>query len=116
MTIEKMEAFGNAWLAKDIEQIMVFFTMDCSYAPSLVKENGEIFHGKANVKKAVERVIDFDQTVEARLHNIFIEKSFGFWEWEYRSKEDQLVHGGDVFEFVGDKIRKKNAFRKLMIQ
>lgn len=36
----------------------------------------------------------------------------GFWEWTYRFPDGRVVYGCDLFEFVGEHIKVKNAFCK----
>ena len=46
-----------------------------------------------------------------------ISGSVGVAEWSFEDPRDDgrtvLIRGCDIFEFVGDKIRKKDAFRKV---
>lgn len=113
MTSKRLLAFAKAWDAKDLEKIMAFFTEDCRYSPSVVGEK-RTYQGKDEVRLAIAGMIALDNTVVSRVQNININGAFGFWEWEYTSVGSGVIQGCDVFEFKNDRIRIKNAYRKIV--
>ncbi|MFS4448225.1 nuclear transport factor 2 family protein [Maribacter sp. 2307UL18-2] len=112
MTKERLLNFAKAWSEKSIEQIMDFFTEDCVYCPSIVDEKKK-FQGKAEVQRAIERMIAMDNTIASKVSQIHIHGEFGFWEWEYTTTDLQQIRGCDYFEFSKEFIHVKNAYRKL---
>ncbi len=114
MTVEILKGFGNAWLDKNVDDVMRYFTEDCRYLPSVSSEQHQVFSGKEEVKKAIVMMMDLDNVLESKVGNIFIKDGFGFWEWEYTSNSGERVQGCDVFQFQGNLIRSKNAYRKVV--
>ncbi len=71
------------------------------------------FQGKAEVQRAIERMIAMDNTIASKVSQIHIHGEFGFWEWEYTTTDLQQIRGCDYFEFSKEFIHVKNAYRKL---
>ncbi len=113
MTEEKLYEFAKAWSARNIDKVMSFFTADCLYSPSVIGAQNEAI-GKSAVSRLIELMMEYDDSVDSKVFNIHILDGFGFWEWEYKNANDSIIRGCDVFEFVGDKIKSKKAFRKLV--
>ncbi len=112
MTEETMLAFASAWSRLDLEAVMDFFTEDCVYQASVGIEPGCTYTGKTAVRQGIEQMMHHDLGSESRVHNLCIVGERGFWEWTYRFANGDLVKGCDLFEFHGNQIRVKNAFRK----
>lgn len=116
MTIERLKAFDNAWAGKDIESLMEFITDDCEYHASVGPEPGERFVGKDEVRRGFETMFDHDAGSESSPGNLYVYGDRGVAEWSYASTDESgqstVVRGCDLFEFHGDKIKLKNAFRK----
>jgi len=113
MNESRLLAFAEIWSSNRVDQIMSFFTDDCVYNSSVGQNPGEIYHGKKNVENGIVKMITKDQSVESSVSNIHIFGRFGFWEWKYILTNDEVVLGCDYFEFDGDLIKYKNAFRKV---
>ena len=111
MTNQQLIAFSKAWASRDIGQAMRFFTEDCEYATS----TGKVFRGWNSVAEGVAEMMQYDASAQATVSNIKITGSFGYWEWEYTFPDGQIIYGCDCFEFMGNLIRKKNAFRKIQL-
>ena len=116
MTIERLKAFDSAWAQKDIESLLEFITDDCEYHASVGPEPGERFIGKDEVRRGFQLLLDHDAGSEALPGNLFVYGDRGVAEWSYASSDENgkpiVVRGCDLFEFDGDKIKLKNAFRK----
>jgi len=115
MTEQRLLAFAKAWSHKNIDEIIAFFTDDCIYAPSISTYNKNVFKGKDEVRDAVVSLIEFDSSVSSSVKTVYVNNGFGFWEWEYVTESREIIQGCDVFEFDGNYIKKKNAFRKVSI-
>ncbi len=116
MTIERLKAFDEAWGQKDLEALMKFMTDDCEYHASVGPDPGESFIGKESVRRGFRIMFEHDADSESRPGAVFIHGDRGVVQWSYVSVDDRgrtfKVRGCDLFEFVGDKIKRKDAFRK----
>jgi ketosteroid isomerase-like protein len=116
MTKVRLAEFSTAWAAKDIDALMAMMTDDCIYAASVGPEPGETFVGKAAVRDGFLRLLAHDAGGISRSGEVWIFGDRGYAEWSYAKRcadgSEYVVRGCDWFEFVGDKIRKKDAFRK----
>jgi len=113
MTKDGLLAFAKAWSEKNFDVVMEFFAENCVYRPSVFEEEKEHFVGKHEVAGAVEKMILFDEVQSSKVSNVMIVGEFGFWEWEYLTKENRRISGCDVFKFKNERIVEKNAFRKV---
>ncbi len=116
MTIERLKAFDDAWGRKDIDALMEFVTDDCEYHASVGPEPGERFVGKDEVRRGFQALLNRDAGSESLPGKLYVYGDRGVVEWFYKSTDESgrttVVRGCDLFEFVGDKISLKNAFRK----
>jgi ketosteroid isomerase-like protein len=112
MTAERLLEFATAWGSHDLERIMSFFTNDCIYAASVGPEPGATYRGFHAVRAGIAEMLEHDDGSTATISNLHILGDMGFWEWTYTFPDDRSVQGCDLFEFVEDRIRIKNAFRK----
>ena len=116
MTEERLREFAAAWARGDVNQLMTFMTDDCVYEASVGPEPGKTYDGFAAVRQGFEEMLAFDATGESRSGPIFICGDKGVMEWSYIQKRGDgraiELRGCDIFEFSGNKIRRKNAFRK----
>lgn len=115
MTKQRLLAFARAWSTKNVDQVMLFFTEDCIYRPSVLEGEKEKFVGKPEVTQAIERMMLFDDSQSSKVSNLRVVDEFGFWEWEYLTKENKRISGCDMFKFRNESIIEKNAFRKIDI-
>ena len=64
----------------------------------------------------------FDRFPDGRFEDlqVFVAGDRGTFEWTFvaTGADDKLVaaHGCDLLEFAGDKVKKKNAFRKQLVE
>lgn len=116
MTIEDLKAFDDAWAKKDVDALMEFMTEDCEYHASVGPEPGERFIGRDDVRRGFQTMLEHAAGSESRPGNLYVYGDRGIAEWAYVSTNDSgdstVVRGCDLFEFVGNKIKIKNAFRK----
>jgi hypothetical protein len=112
MTIERLDRFMDAWNAHDVDAIVSFFADDCTFhasvGPALM---GTTYTGRDEVRRGVAAF--FERYPDGRFEDAsgFVAGDRGASEWTFKSGET-AVRGCDLFEFEGDLIRVKNAFRK----
>jgi ketosteroid isomerase-like protein len=115
--IATLEAFGAAWNRHDIDALMSFMTDDCVFhaaaGPDLL---GRSFRGRAAVREGFQLAWQTFPDAAWLDAEIFIAGDRGVMESSFCGTkvdgtriEARMV---DVFEFRGDKIACKNAFRK----
>jgi ketosteroid isomerase-like protein len=115
MTLARLEAFNDAWSRGDVPTLMSFMTEDCVYQASVGPEPGRTFRGHAAVQAGFEEMLAHDASGESRGGRCVVMGDIGIAEWSYVHMIDSVrteVRGCDIFEFAGDKIRRKDAFRK----
>ncbi|WP_431894079.1 nuclear transport factor 2 family protein [Nonomuraea sp. bgisy101] len=117
MTLERLADFGAAWKKKDLDLLMEFMTDDCVFHASVGVEPGTTFRGRDEVRRGFALMIAHDEGLESQGGDAFIAGDRGASQWSYsRTDEDgqvHEVHGCDLFEFEGDRIRVKDAYRKV---
>lgn len=116
MTEDRLKAFGDAWSRGDVDTLMTFMTENCKFSASVGPEPGRTYVGREAVRRGFEDILAFDAGSPSIEGDVFIAGDRGASEWAV-SKTDQagnrvLVRGCDLFEFEGDLIRHKDAFRK----
>ncbi len=117
MDEDRLQAFGEAWNARDADLVVSYMTDDCIFHASLGPELlGRTSRGAAEVRRSVQAF--FDRFSDGRFEDssVFVAGDRGASEWTFvwtdTAGETQRVRGCDLFEFEGDLIRVKNAFRK----
>ena len=116
MTEEKLRQFGEAWARGDLETLMTFVAEDCVYSASVGPEPGETFRGREAVRAGFAKMLSHDAEAEAKSGPVFVSGDRGTAEWSFVYAENGRrveVRGCDLFEFCGDLIRRKDAFRKI---
>lgn len=116
MTLERLEAFNAAWARGDVATLMGFMTDDCVYQASVGPEPGETFEGRAAVEAGFRRMLAHDGDSKSHGGRCAVLGDLGIAEWSYvKDESGRLVEtrGCDIFEFVEDKIHRKDAFRKV---
>ncbi len=113
-----LKQFGDAWDAGDIDGLMSMMTDDCVYCASVGPEPGTTYVGKKAVREGFLAMLAHDAGGESRGGPVFVRGNRGYAEWFY-VKTDPAgnrgeVRGCDLFEFKGDKISRKDAFRKVL--
>jgi ketosteroid isomerase-like protein len=117
MTVDILQAFADAWNRHDIESLMSFMTDDCVFEAGMGTEvAGTTYEGREAVRLGFMRAW---QTVpDARWMNAhhFLSGERGVSEWTFSGTNSDgqpiEVKGCDIFHFRGDKIVRKNSFRK----
>lgn len=113
---ERILAFSAAWRRKDIEELMSYISDDCVYGASVGPEPGMTYVGREDVRQGFEELIKHDEKSEARGGRVVIAGDIGIAEWSFVSMDERgrevEVRGCDIFEFAGDKVYRKDAFRK----
>ena len=113
MTSERLDAFMDAWNAHDVEGIVSFFADDCEFHASVGPElMGASYAGRDEIRKGVTAF--FERFPDGRFEDAtaWVAGERGASEWTFVSG-GAAVRGCDLFEFEGDRIRVKNAFRKI---
>jgi ketosteroid isomerase-like protein len=117
MTIERLGAFADAWAERDVERLMTFMAEDCVYTASVGPEPGRTYRGREEVRRGFAELLAYDTGGVSRSGRAFIQGTSGAAEWSYEFAEPdgsvRRVLGCDLYEFRGDKIALKNAFRKV---
>ena len=119
MTIERLREFDDAWGRRDIDALMEFITDDCEYHASVGPEPGERFIGKDEVRRGFQELLNHDAGRVSRPGKLYVYGNRGVAEWSYvdtdESGQSTIIRGCDLFEFDGDMIKLKNAFRKCQL-
>jgi ketosteroid isomerase-like protein len=117
MTVEILEAFGRALNRRDLDEAMSYFAADGSYQASAGPElDGRSFVGTDAVRAGLEAFLA--RVPDGRYEDVsfFVAGDRGFGEWTFVGTTVEGAHlrirGCDLYEFSGDKIKRKNAFRK----
>jgi hypothetical protein len=116
MTNERLDVFMEAWNAHDVETIVGFFADDCEFHASVGSElMGASYVGREEIRTGVSAF--FERYPDGRFEDgqSWVSGDRGAAEWTFVSG-DTAVRGCDLFEFEGDRIRVKNAFRKVRPQ
>jgi ketosteroid isomerase-like protein len=117
MTNERLDEFMEAWNAHDAERVVSFFADDCVFHASVGPElMGATYVGKDEVRRGVAAF--FERYPGGRFEDAtgFVAGDKGASEWTFVAAgpdgAEIATRGCDLFEFDGDLIRTKNAFRK----
>jgi hypothetical protein len=117
MTVNRLSEALEAWNSHDPEEVLKYMSGDCFYHASFGPELlGKSFVGRAAVREGIRAF--FNRYPRGRFVDceVFVAGSHGAAEWTFVSEEDgnlASVRGCDLFEFDGDLIKVKNAFRKV---
>jgi ketosteroid isomerase-like protein len=117
MTEDRLYDFFAAWNAHDVDRVVAFFTTDGAYLASIGPElDGTPFRGITEVRRGVSAFLAMYADTRYADTNVLVAGDRGMATWTFRGTSasgSQVVYRGvDVFEFVGDRIRLKDAFRK----
>ena len=117
MTHERAAEFGAAWNSHNADLVASFFANDGSYHASVGPDPlGKSYVGKDAIRRGVQAF--FDRYPDGRFENlkVVVAGDIGTFEWDFVATDAHGVPvrtaGCDLLEFVGDKVKKKNAFRK----
>ena len=117
MTRELLEEFGEAWNRHDADLLMQYMTDDCSYQASFGPElEGRSFVGRDAVRDGIQQFFDRypdGRFVDSEVWVLSPQRGASVWTFVATVDGDETrVRGCDLFEFDGDKVKRKNAFRK----
>ncbi|MGD0421531.1 MAG: nuclear transport factor 2 family protein [Xanthobacteraceae bacterium] len=117
MTRARATEFGAAWNSRNAELVASFFTDDGVFHASVGPDAlGKSYFGREEVCRGVQAF--FDRFPDGKFENlkVVVAGDIGTFEWDFVATDagGRLVRtaGCDLLEFVGDKVAKKNAFRK----
>jgi ketosteroid isomerase-like protein len=117
MTAERLAEFGEAWNRHDPDLLMTYMADDCSYQASFGPDvDGRHYQGRQAVREGYARF--FQQYPDGVFSDsgVFVAGDRGASEWTFSATgadgKHFSVRGCDLFEFAGDRIRRKDAFRK----
>lgn len=120
MTVDILADFSAAWTRRDLDALMTFITDDCVYSASVGPEPGRTYRGRDEVRIGFAEVLAFDADGERHEGAAFVVGDKGAGEWSFlKTGPDGTrveIRGCDLFEFAGAKIRRKDAFRKVLAQ
>jgi ketosteroid isomerase-like protein len=112
MTEERLAEFMECWNTRDVDKLVGFFTEDGvfhgSVGPDLL---GTTAVGPDAIRAAITGL--FERSPGGRFEDtsVYVAGDRGVAEWTFVAG-GTAVRGCDLFEFAGDRIRVKNAFRK----
>jgi ketosteroid isomerase-like protein len=119
MTRERAAEFGAAWNSGDADLVASFFADQGTYHASVGPDPlGKTYIGREQVRHGVQAF--FDRFPDGRFENLKVNVAgdIGTFEWDFVATDanGRLVRtaGCDLLEFEGDKVVKKNAFRKIL--
>ena len=117
MTIEVLQAFGDAWNRHDIDALMSFMTDDCVFESSAGPDVcGTRYAGRDAVRAAYLDVWAVFPDAHWGNARHFIQGDRGVSEWTFTGTRTGgvrvEVHGCDVFTFRNGKIAVKDSYRK----
>lgn len=117
MTESRLRDFFDAWNAHDVDRIVTFFTPDGAYNASIGPDNdGTPFNGIDEVRRGVGAFLATYPDARYTDTTVLVDGDRGMATWTFSgtsiSGSEVVYRGVDVFEFVGDQIRLKDAFRK----
>lgn len=117
MTLERATEFGAAWNSHDAEKVASYFAEDGEYHASVGPDLfGASYVGRDQVRRGVEAF--FKKFPDGKFEDlrVFVAGDRGTFEWTFVASGADgravLTRGCDLLEFAGDKVKKKNAFRK----
>jgi steroid delta-isomerase-like uncharacterized protein len=117
VTLEFLDAFGEAWNRHDVEAIMAFMADDCAFETTAGPEVcGKRYEGGAAVRQAFARVFSIFPDAHFGNPRHFVAGDRGCTEWTFTGTgadgKRVEVHGCDLFTFRGGKIALKSSYFK----
>lgn len=111
----RLRAFVDAYLKNDIDTVMNFIADDCLYITTTGPGPGTVYTGKEEVRRGFVEVMTADDNgSELNVGALFVSGPRGVLGWSVRVDDKVVMRGCDLYEFEGDKIRRKDVFRKVM--
>ncbi|MCC6221887.1 MAG: nuclear transport factor 2 family protein [Thermoleophilia bacterium] len=117
MTAERLDAFLAAWNDRDVDAIMSYFTEECVFHASVGLElTGTTYRGRAEVRAGIEAFLARNPRGRFDDASSWVAGDRGAADWTFVTSgpdgAEVATRGCDLFEFDGDLIRVKDAFRK----
>jgi hypothetical protein len=117
MTIDRLTRFFDAWNDHDVGTIVEYFTSDGAYLASIGPDDGgTAFHGTEEIRRGVAAFLGMYQNAHYADLVIGMDEERAFASWTFSGSnaggEDVTYRGVDLFEFDGDLIKLKDAYRK----
>lgn len=111
-----LERFAQAWATGNIDVLMTLVTDDCVYDASVGPNPGRTYQGQSEVREGFKAMVQYDAGGTSDERCVMVQGDYALTEWWYESRLPQggtrRVRGCDIFQFRGDKICRKDAFRK----
>ena len=117
VTIQFLDAFGDAWNRHDVDDIMTFMADDCAFETTAGPEVcGKRYEGRESVRKAFARVFSIFPDAHFGNPRHFLAGDRGCTEWTFAGTgaDGQRVEvlGCDLFTFRNGKIALKSSYFK----
>jgi ketosteroid isomerase-like protein len=115
-----LQRFSTAWRAKDVDALMELMTDDCEFRASIGPEPGASFVGSAEVRRGYALFVGAVDAPAAEIsgYKMLVDGDFAVIRMTRRSPRTEGspfdVHICDVYEFDGDRIKLKDAYRKVL--
>jgi ketosteroid isomerase-like protein len=118
MTPERLRQFGAAWTRGDLDALMSFMTDDCVYVASVGPEPGTTYRGREEVRRGFAEMLAYDHGRERHGGMVMVGGDVGVAEWSFTERtadgRQRTIRGCDLLEFRDGRIRRKDAFRKVL--
>lgn len=117
MTEARLLAALAAWNTRDADCVLAYWSGTCTYHASFGPELlGRTFVGRDAAREGIGLFFDRYPDGEFVDTEVFVAGDHGAAEWTFRATgpdgAEFAVRGCDLFEFDGELIKTKNAFRK----
>jgi steroid delta-isomerase-like uncharacterized protein len=117
VTIEFLDAFGDAWNRHDVDGIMAFMAEECAFETTAGPEVcGKRYEGREAVRTAFARVFRVFPDAHFGDPRHFVAGDRGCTEWTFTGTgadgKRVEVLGCDLFTFRGGKIALKSSYFK----
>ena len=117
MTSQRLQRFFDAWNDHDVETIVSYFTPGGAYFASIGPDDeGTAFRGSDEVRRGVSAFLASYGGVHYTDLRIGMDgdRAFASWTFHGTNPAGQAIsyRGVDIFEFEGDRIALKDAYRK----
>jgi ketosteroid isomerase-like protein len=117
MTSDRLNRFFDAWNAHDVETIVSYFTEDGAYFASIGPDDeGTAFRGTDELQRGVGAFLANYGDVSYTDLRVVVSGDRGYATWTFHGIDPEhgpiTYRGVDVFEFEGDLIAVKDAYRK----
>jgi hypothetical protein len=119
MSEQRLREFVVATEQADIEALMSFIHEDCLYITTTGSAPGTEYRGKERIRAIfLEILADDGSGSEVYYGPLYAAGNRGTLEWKVMTPQadgsHRVMRGVDLFEFEGDLIIRKDAFRKVM--